>query len=190
MQLMLIGDIYAVLYFPFMPPAPQHPPGSVFVVVTPSESGTGLTLTVGARRREKLVAVEQRCEQRHVMVEQKWASCMKINIQKKPNLLNETVGGPVGKSRKKDEQISSVQMTLLKSFCCHLRFKRAWRWGLTWLLHRPFSAAGQHIKWSVFWYIVYLVSFDVRWKWGRLLNATLDASLVKLNCSYLGEYTF
>lgn len=76
-----MGDIYAILHLPFIPPTPWHPPSS-FVVATPSETGTGLTLAAGARRREKPAGVEQRCEQRSVMVEQKWMSCMKMNARK------------------------------------------------------------------------------------------------------------
>lgn len=43
----LLVDIYAILHLPFTPPAPQHPRSS-FVVVTPLETGTGLTLGDGA----------------------------------------------------------------------------------------------------------------------------------------------
>lgn len=63
-----MGDIYAILHLPFMPLAQQHLPSS-FVVVTPSETGTGLKFGGGVRRREKLVAAEQRSKQRSVMVE-------------------------------------------------------------------------------------------------------------------------
>ncbi len=68
MRALLMGDIYAILHLSFMPPAPQHPPSS-FVVVAPSETGTGLKFGGGVRRRETLVAVEQRSKQRSVMVE-------------------------------------------------------------------------------------------------------------------------
>lgn len=74
-----------------------------FVVGSPSETGTGLTLTGGARRREKPVAVEQRCRQRSVMVEQEWGELYENECAKKPNLLNETAGGLIG-VREKDRK--------------------------------------------------------------------------------------
>lgn len=89
---MLDGDIYAILHLPFTPPAPQHPPSS-FVVVTPSETGTGFTFCGGAQRRERLIAKKQRSKQRSVMVEQKWTSGMNMNVGE-ANLLNETADGP------------------------------------------------------------------------------------------------
>ena len=82
-----------ILHLPFTPPAAQHPPSS-FIVLTPSETGKGFTLCGGARRRERLIAKEQRSKQRSVMVEQKWTSeGMNVNVGE-ANLLNETADGP------------------------------------------------------------------------------------------------
>lgn len=103
---------------PLVHPASATTFSKLFCCSYPVETSIGPTLGGGARRGEKLVAVEQRCKQRRVMVEQNWVSCVKMSVWKaKTCWMKQEVVLKEWEGKREDQQIESAQISPSKSFC-------------------------------------------------------------------------